>query len=123
MKNIPILSKQDYRIQFINSVEKFVKSLRWRAHFFPNPTENSKSKENFGFNSTKPAPSVAELKDFEDELIDLTESIKFNDNQRNHFLSNLRNDKRMIESESRIYIAADKTSNYYKVGKEKYQEL
>ena len=29
----------------------------------------------------------------------------------------------MIESESRIYIAADKTSNYYKVGKEKYQEL
>ena len=123
IKNIPIPGRQDYRIQLINSIEKFVRNLRWKTYFFLNPPQKELSKENFGFNSTKPAPSVPELKDLEDKLIDLTRNIKFNYREHSNFQRDLAKDKETIESESRMFIAADKTTNYYKVEKDKHEEL
>ena len=63
MKNIPIPPKQEFRVQMISSVEKFMKNISWRSFHFLKPNESNQSKETFGFASTKPAPHVAELKE------------------------------------------------------------
>ena len=67
MKKIPIPPKQEYHLQLISSVETFMKNIKWRAFHFLNPMQ-SNQKQTFGFNSTKPAPQVAELKELENEL-------------------------------------------------------
>ena len=69
-----------------------------------------------------PAPHVAELKEFEDKLFDLIKDIKFK-GLANSFQTRLRNEKRNIQNESKLLIAADKTANYYKVDKETHEEL
>jgi hypothetical protein len=121
MKNIPIPSKQEFHIQLISSVEKFMKNLSWRAFHFLNPSVPN-HKETFGFNSTKRAPHVAELKDLKNELFELTQNIKFKEH-RNAFQNKLKKDEKDIEKENRMIIPADKTSNYYKVVREDYDEL
>ena len=77
MKNIPIPPKNDFMIQMIQSVEKFVKNLRWRTFFFLNPADPINKKETYGFPSTKPAPQVDELTVFESKMYELTKKIKF----------------------------------------------
>ena len=67
MKNIPIPSHKEYLLQLTHSVEKFVKNLRWRAHFFLNPDKKS-DKETYGFKSIKAAPKIQELEELEDRL-------------------------------------------------------
>ena len=64
LKNIPIPSKQDYLLELINSVGIFVANLRWRCHFYLNPS-NQNRKESFDFKTSKAAPSVPELTEFE----------------------------------------------------------
>ena len=76
LKNIPIPSKQEYLSELIHSVGVFVANLRWRVFFFLNPVEGSK-KENFTFKTTKPAPNVKELKNFEDSIYDLVKNVRF----------------------------------------------
>jgi hypothetical protein len=46
MKNIPIPSKQDFLTQLISSSEKIVKNLKWKIHFFLNPSEPRHKKRN-----------------------------------------------------------------------------
>ena len=82
-------------IQMIQSVEKFVKNIRWRAFHFLNPTQTNNKKETFGFPSTKPAPYVPELTDFESKMYDLTKNIKFK-NYSNSFQTKLKDDIRKI---------------------------
>ena len=120
MKNIPIPSKQEFMIKMIHSVEYFVKNLRRKAHFFLNPAEINHRKETFGFPSTAVAPYVPELKDFESKLYDLTKNIKFR-NFSNSFQDKLKDDTKKIKNEADMIIAADKTSNFYKVSKADYE--
>ena len=64
--------------QTINSNEKFIRNLRWRAFFYLNPNEKPNKKENYNFKSLAPAPFVKELKELEDGLAKLLNDIKFN---------------------------------------------
>ena len=117
-KNIPTLRKKDYKLQLIDSVEKFMKNLRWKVFFFLNPSEKPANKQTFGFPTTKPAPSSAELKDLENQMYELIKNIKFRDNHNNnHFQKELKNDMKKIETEPKLLIPADKTRNYYKVAR------
>ena len=122
MKNIPIPSKEEFMIQMIHSVEYFVKNIRWRAFFFLNPSQSTQSKETFGFRSTSPAPFVPELREFELKLYDLTKNIRFR-NRTNSFQTKLNGDSKKIKGETNMIIAADKTSNFYKVSKTDYEAL
>ena len=106
MKNIPIPPKQEYLTELIRSVEIFVKNIRWRAFFFLNPSQTKSDKETFHFNSTKPAPHVAEVKDLENELFELIHNIKFKD-YNNSFQTRLTNDIKDIEKEIKLIVAAD----------------
>ena len=86
-KNIHVPNKKTYLHMMINSIEKLVHNLRWRSHFFLKPQPNPNKKENFGFKSTAPAPKLQELKGFEEGLIDLVKSIKFQE-KPNEFQKN-----------------------------------
>ena len=77
MKNISIPSKQEFQLEFINSVREFIFRMRWRAAHFLNPEMTSNDKETFGFKSSKVAPQVIELKALEDGLYDLTRDLEF----------------------------------------------
>ena len=122
IKNIPIPSQQDFRIQMIKSVEHFVKNIRWRAFHYLNPVQTNVKKETFGFTSTKPAPYLTELKELENHLYDLTNNITFK-KYNNSFRTELRNDAINVENETKLIIAADKTRNFYKLEKEDHDEL
>ena len=83
LKNIPIPTKTEYLSELISSVGIFVANLRWRSFHFLNPS-NSDRKETFGFKTTEPAPGVAELKDFENDMYDLVKNVKFKQNVLEH---------------------------------------
>ena len=43
---------------------------------------NNNNKETFGFKTSKPAPSVAELKDFENDMYEIVKNVKFRKNKQ-----------------------------------------
>ena len=51
-KNIPIPSRQDYKIHLLSKTEKFIKRIRWKALEFPGKLESTE-KETYGFKSRK----------------------------------------------------------------------
>ena len=122
LKNIPIPSNKDYLLELINSVGIFVSNLRWRSFFFLNPTELNE-KETFGLKTSNSAPPVAELKEFEDEMFKLVKSVKFKHEQKTTFQCTLSDNIKDMKKDERIYVAADKTTNFYKMKAEKYEEL
>ena len=92
------------------------------AFFKLNPHLVSKSKETFGFNSTRAAPKVKELYDFERDLVILLQNIKFRRRSK-PFLATLKEEMRRIDQKKELIIPADKTSNNYLVPPEEYKEL
>ena len=106
----------------INSAEKFIRAVRWRAVNFLNPSKTNNKKENFGFRSAKPAPSVPELKAFEDGMLDLVKNVQFRE-KTNEFQEKLKKDSLNIKSETKVFAAADKTTNFYKTEPEDYLNL
>ena len=71
MKNIPVPTKQEYLLELIHSVREFGKRMKWRSHFHLNPQPIGTKKETFGFNTSKAAPIIPELKTLEDNLFKL----------------------------------------------------
>ena len=122
LKNIPIPSQKAYLIELINSVEKFRSDLSWRCHIFLNPMIVN-NKKTFEFKTTNRTPSVPELKEFELELVELVKNVKFRNNVRNTLQNTLNNDMRQISRDNKLYVAADKNHNYYKVEVEEHQNL
>ena len=121
LKNIPIPSKKEYLKELTHSVEKFVRNLRWRAHFFLNPNDRP-SKETYGFKSIRAPPQIKELKQFEDRLFTLIRNIEFRP-YTNTFQEKLRRDIKVIEDSDDVFVAADKTTNYYKLTPAEHDEL
>ena len=60
-KNIPIPGRLQYMKRLIEKGESFISRLRWKLFFIQNPSNDGENKENFGFNSTKSAPSIKEM--------------------------------------------------------------
>ena len=121
MKCIPLPTQKEYILQLLHSVEKFIRSLKWRAHFYLKPNEHP-SKETFGFRSIRAAPKVDELDHLVQRLYDLVLHVEFR-NFDNQFLSKLRSDLNDINETAELIVSADKTSNHYKLSKEEYTEL
>ena len=78
LKNIPIPRKEDYLTELISSVSFFVSNLRFKVWHFLNPINANDKKETYGFRTTQPAPSVAEIKNFENAIYDFVKNVKFN---------------------------------------------
>ena len=61
----------------LSKSETFVKNIRWRVFFYLNPDLRMDHNETYGCISTKPPPIIPELKEFENDLTDLIQNIKF----------------------------------------------
>ena len=83
--------KDLYIKTLISKSEIFVKNIRWRAFFYLNPDQRIDHKETYGFIPTELPPIIPELKEFENDLVDLIENIKFR-HVPNHFQNKLRKD-------------------------------
>ena len=121
-KNIPTASKSSYLKRLIEKTELFMKRMRWKAHFFLNPKTTPTEQETYGFNTRRSPPVVNELKEFEKSMASMIQSIEF-ENIPNDFQSKLLQDLKATKSDNKLTIKADKTSNYYKMDREKYNEL
>ena len=123
LKNIPIPCQKDYLLELISSVGTFVSNLRYRSWHFLNPSENRNQKETFGFKTTEPAPSIAELKEFEDDLYELVKNVKFRPIKQTTLQSTLKQNMVEMSQNNDIYVAADKTENYYRISKSDHDRL
>ena len=75
-KNIPIQSRQDYKIHLISKTEKFIKRIRWKALEFLGKLEQTE-KETYGFKSRNCPPIVEEVANFEHDLMMMIKNIQF----------------------------------------------
>ena len=121
LKNIGEPSKMQYYLALIDQTRKFVFRIRWRAFHILNPSKGDK-KETFGFNTQKPAPKLKELELFESKMIDLIKNVEFH-RKSNGLQEKLKEDRRKIDRASKVFIPADKTSNYYGMEENQYKEL
>ena len=121
-KNIPLGDKKTYMEMMIQAIEKFGRNISWRAFFKLNPNHVTNSKETFGFRSTKAAPRLKQLKDFERDFVKLMQNIKFR-RRGNNFLANLNEEVKKISQEKNLIVSADKTTNNYLVPPLKYKKL
>ena len=87
-----------------------------------NPHTTSSSKETYGFRSTKNPPPIKELKDFEDDMLEMIQSVKFKQ-VNNPFFNKLKEDTDRIKNEPKLLIAADKTTNFYKLEPSTYNDM
>ena len=121
LKNIPIPTRDEHIRGTISKAEEFIQRLRWRVIFFENPSDYP-VKDNFGFKTTRNAPQPKSLIDFEHDLEYLLTSLEYS-NQRTPFQTKMANDVNTIRKSDKVYVSADKTSNMYKVSKDKYNTL
>ena len=77
MKNIPIPSLRQYKIQLISKFEKVIKRMRWKSLKFLGKLSSDNNNQTFGFQSTKCRPPVNELVDFEKDMMLMVKNIKF----------------------------------------------
>ena len=122
LKNIAIPTQKDYLIELVSSVNTFIANLKWRCFHFLNPS-NSNHKETYGFKTTTPPPSIAELKQFEGKMHDIVQNVKFKHPKHNDLQKKMNDDIKNIKNDGKVYVAADKTSNFYKMDPERYTEL
>ena len=122
LKSIPIPSAKEYLSELIHSTAKFAANLSWKVYWFLNPLDFER-KETYNFKTTEPAPNVIELKDFYDDLFDLVKNVKFRRTPESSFQSTLRRNMNRMNNDNSIYVAADKTNNYYRMSEEEYDEL
>lgn len=121
LKCIPIPHNDSHRRSTINKTEQFLQRLRWKVHFFENPSHKPE-KETFGFTTHRNAPQSASLVNFENDLTHLISNLEYS-NQRTAFQNQLTEDVKKIRKSKDIFVNADKTSNVYRVDKETYNKL
>ena len=102
--------------------EQFFRRMRWKAYFFLNPGTVSNTKDTYGFKSTKNPPPVEELKEFENDMLKMIQLTKFK-HFNNPFLNKLKDDAIKMKNETNLLIAADKTTNFYKLEPSAYNDL
>ena len=125
-KNIPIPSERQYKLQLVEKIEALIKKMRWKAVFAKEKSNENKeepvSKDNFGLKSDKCPPPVKELINFEKDLFALLGKLKFR-KVNWAFQKKLNNVVKNIRSSNSTWVTADKTSNFYKLPVERYEQL
>jgi hypothetical protein len=79
LKNIPIPPRNSYIKSLLDKTEKVIKTMRWKALFYDNPTStsNNNNSDKFGFRSRKCPPVIADMKHFENDVFSMVNSIEF----------------------------------------------
>ena len=128
MKNIPHHDQKTFMKKLIPSVQSLIHRMRWKVFWASRsdsdetPDRNSKNK--FGFKTQKTPPQEdPELTRFETKLYDLICNIKFRQPRKTEFSSRLESDIKRLKRSNKIWVKADKTTNYYELDPETYETL
>ena len=99
-------------------------TVRARAQSFPPKTfrNDGAVNETFCLPSNKCAPPIKEMKEFEDDLVQLISKITFRD-VNDPFLDKVDEDIKKVNSSENIFVFADKTTNIYETSPENYNKL
>ena len=78
VKNIPIPSEREYKLQLMESIEKLIKKMRWKFIFADDDKDNPESIERntYGLKSRNCPKPVKELSAFEKDLCEFINQIK-----------------------------------------------
>ena len=121
--NIPIATERQYKFKLVENIEALIKRMPWKAFYFEQSNTRKNSKNiNYGLTSDKTPPPMKLLELFEKDLFKTVEKIRFR-KMNWEFQDKLTSDIKGITSSRKTLIPADKTSNFYKTTKEKYEQL
>ena len=104
------IQRQLLHKEYTASITKWLSTATYRI----NPSTISNIKDTYGFKSAKNPPPIEELKEFENSMLKMIQSTKFK-HINSPFLNKLKDDAIKIKNETKLLIAADKTTNFYKL--------
>ena len=134
LKNIPLPTLTAYRRRLIENTDKVIKRMRWRTLFFLQENEcgeegsgtedehKKDGKETFGFKTRNCPPTIEELQEFEEELLQMIENVQFHQTS-NDFQKQLKEYIKTVTTSNHLFISADKTRNMYEVERTQYLKL
>ena len=121
--NIPIATERQYKLKLVKKIEAVIKRMRWKVFYFEqSDTHNNSKNIYYGLTSDKTPPPTKLLELFERDLFKMVEKIKFR-KINCEFQNKHNSDIKGIKSSRKMLTPADKTSNFYKITKEKYEHL
>ena len=97
MKNVPIPTEEEFKLELLNSIHTFDSRMKWRAFHFLNPQLTKTDKETFGLNTSTPPPPIKELKYLQDGLCEIARNLDFTDT-KNSFQNKLKDDLKDIKN-------------------------
>ena len=109
-------------MKLTNACNTFVLRLRWAAAFFLGVYTKKEPKETYGFKTSNQPPLIPQLTGFEDRLQQIVENVKFRPGT-NKTQKKMREDLNKMKNSNKIYVAADKTSNWYTLEKQENDDL
>ena len=62
LKNVPIPSEKQFELEFLGSIHKLSKKMKWRTEKHLHPEHFQNKKETYSLKSTKAPPDLKELK-------------------------------------------------------------
>ena len=101
--------------------EEFLRRMRWKAFHFLNPV-TAADKETFGFKTKNCPPTIEEMKPFEEGMMKMIQNIAYKD-VKCQFQQVLKNDIASVKNEDRLFVKADKSTNFYKLDAPEYNRL
>ncbi len=126
VKNIPTPNQRTYKLQLCERIEDVIKRMRWKATFFdpnaPNANEELVTPENYGIKTNRCPKQVPAMKRFEADLLNIAATLKFR-RTTSDFQKKMKKDLQDIRQSNKTLTPADKTTNYYRLTKERYNEL
>ena len=124
LKSIPISSSnKEFKIKMYEKVDKLITKMRWKAfHLRDENTEAKVSDYDGLFPTKKRAPEDKLLTNFENDLYELINNLKFRKYQ-NSFTRKLNKDLKEIRSTKKVFVFADKSHSLYKISPDKYKKL
>ena len=110
-------------MRLIEMTSKLIYRMRWRAFFFLNPSTSERGKDNYGFNSKRTPPLVPDVNEFETKITELIQKVEFKISRPSEFQKKLSAYSETIRNDSSVFVAADKTTNLYRMPANHYEAL
>ena len=105
-KNIPLPNNRDFQQIFLEKTRTFLRNVTLLVMVFLNPNFKSKNIETFGFKSSFEPKRIPELRDFEDQMLDMAVNLEFKDKAKStdKFQSHFYKDIKEIRRDKNLYI-------------------
>ena len=107
----------------MDKIEKFIKRICWKAHFFENPMMyDNDNYLNYGLRSNISSTQNPALTSFENDIYDMVRNIEFR-NVRNDFQDKLKEEINKIRSSKDLFVSVDKSVNLYEMSDTNYNKF